>query len=184
VHLTRPELIDDVIVPLCRKIGELWKQGDLKIINEHMVTPIIRAFLWDMLRSTQLPDASPKIVISTPLGQPHELGALTIALIAGESGWRPLYFGPSLPAEEIAAAVTYTEARAVALSITHQMDTHQMSLELKKLRRYLSADIVVLIGGQRASTVTDLLDPIDIQVLENAERFRLALDTLLASRHD
>src|SRR5210317_557435 len=33
VHLTKLELIDAVLVPLCKKIGALWKQGKLKIIN-------------------------------------------------------------------------------------------------------------------------------------------------------
>jgi methanogenic corrinoid protein MtbC1 len=184
VHLTKLELIDDVIVPLCIKIGELWERGDLKIISEHMATPVIRAFLWDLLRATQVPEVSSKIVISTPSGQMHELGALTIALIACESGWRPLYFGPNLPVEEIAAAVAYTEARAVALSTTHQMDNHRLSLELKKLRRYLSDDIAILIGGQAASGIADLIDSVGIQVLRDAVGFRLALDNLLDSRHD
>jgi hypothetical protein len=90
----------------------------MKIVNEHMATPVIRAFLWDMLRSTQFSENSPKIVFSTPLGQPHEIGALAGALNACDSGWRPLCFAPSLPVQEIAAAAADTGRRAVALSIT------------------------------------------------------------------
>jgi len=179
VHLTRLQLINGVIVPLCRKIGELWKQGNLKVINEHMATPVIRAFLWDMLHATQVSEVSPKIVITTPLGQMHELGAMVIALITSESGWRSLYFGPSLPAEEIAAAVANTKAQAVALSITHQTDTHQLNLELKKLRRYLNKDMAILIGGQGASVFTDLFKPVDIQVLKDIDSYRSSLDALL-----
>jgi DNA-binding transcriptional MerR regulator/methylmalonyl-CoA mutase cobalamin-binding subunit len=182
VHLTRLQLINGVIVPLCIKIGELWKQGRLKIINEHLATPVIRACLWDMLHATQVYEVSPKIVITTPLGQPHELGALVIALIACESGWRSLYFGPCLPAEEIAAAVAHTKARAVALSITHHSDTHQMNLELKKLRRFLNDDIAILIGGQGASVFADPLNSVDIQVLKDIDSYRSSLDTLLETR--
>lgn len=184
VHLTKLELIDDVIVPLCKEMGELWKRGDQKVITEHLAVPVIRAFLWDLLRSTQVSEESPKIVISTPSGQMHELGALTIALIACESGWRPLYFGPNLPAEEIAAAVAYTKALAVALSTTLQADNHRLLLELKKLRRYLSNDTAILIGGQAASGIADLLDSIGIQYVTDVAGFRQALDNFIKSRRD
>ena len=184
VHLTKMELIDAVIVPLCRKIGVLWKKGELKIIHEHMATTVIQSFLWNLLRSAQVSQTSPKIVIATPAGQQHELGALSIALIACESDWRPLYFGPSLPAEEIAAAAAYTGARAVALSITYLRNDHQLKLEVKNLRRYLAGDITLLIGGQGVSPLGDLLDAPAIKVLEDVDSFRIALDTLRAVRHN
>jgi methylmalonyl-CoA mutase cobalamin-binding subunit len=184
VHLTKMELIDAVIVPLCRKIGVLWKKGELKIIHEHMATTVIQSFLWNLLRSAQVSQTSPKIVIATPAGQQHELGALSIALIACESDWRPLYFGPSLPAEEIAAAAAYTGARAVALSITYLRNDHQLKLEVKNLRRYLAGDITLLIGGQGVSPLVDLLDAPAIKVLEDVDSFRIALDTLRAVRHN
>lgn len=183
VHLTKLELIDAVLVPLCKKIGALWKQGKLKIINEHMATTVIRSFLWNLLRSAQVSETSPKIVISTPAGQQHELGALSIALIACESDWRPLYFGSSLPAEEIAAAAAYKGARAVALSITYLKNDHQLNLEIKKLRRYLAGDITLMMGGQGVSPLGDLLDAFAIKVLKDVDSFRIALDTLRAVRH-
>jgi methanogenic corrinoid protein MtbC1 len=183
VHLTRLELIDAVIVPLCKKIGVLWKQGELKIINEHMATTVIQSFLWNLLRSAQVSQTSPKIVIATPAGQQHELGALSVALIACESDWRPLYFGPSLPAEEIAAAAAYAGARAVALSITYLRDDHQLILEVKQLRRYLTGDITIMLGGQGVSPLGDLLGALEIKILKDIDSFRTALDTLAAVRH-
>ncbi len=177
VHLTRLELIQGLVVPLCKKMGDLWKQGDLKIVHEHLATPVIRAFLWGMLRSNESAELSPKIAIATPLGQRHELGALTIALIACESGWQPLYFGPSLPAEEIAAAVTYSESKAVALSITTLADHRRLKTELVKVRDYLSADISVFIGGQNAARFADLCGSVDIVLLTDIDTFRQALET-------
>lgn len=179
VNLTRPELIADLIVPLCHKIGELWKNGDMKIVNEHLATPVIRAFLWDMLRSTHIAALAPKIVITTPLGQPHELGALTIALTASESGWNPLYFGPSLPSEEIAAAAKFVEARAVALSITHHSDNSRLNKDLYRLCNYLDGTISLFIGGQNAACCDVSSMPGGIQLVKNIEHFRNALEALI-----
>jgi DNA-binding transcriptional MerR regulator/methylmalonyl-CoA mutase cobalamin-binding subunit len=178
VHLSKLELIKAVIEPLCQKIGELWEHGELKVINEHMTTTVIRSFLWNLLRSAEVSETSPKIVIATPAGHQHELGALAIALIACESNWQSLYFGPSLPAEEIAAAVTYSDARAVALSITYHDDSHQLNLEIKKLRRYLGDEITMFIGGQGASPLADFFDAPEIQILKDLDSFRIAVDNL------
>jgi DNA-binding transcriptional MerR regulator/methylmalonyl-CoA mutase cobalamin-binding subunit len=178
VHLSKMELIKAVIEPLCQKIGELWAQGELKVINEHMTTTVIRSFLWNLLRSAQVSETSPKIVIATPAGHQHELGALAIALIACESNWQALYFGPSLPAEEIAAAVTYADARAVALSITYLEDSHQLNLEVKKLRRYLDDAITIFIGGQDASPLVNFFDVPEIQILNDVDSFRTAINNL------
>ena len=183
VHLTKPELIGTVIVPLCQKIGELWKKGKLKVINEHMATTVIQAFLWNLLRTAESAQTSPKIVVATPAGHQHELGALAIALIACESGWRSLYFGPSLPAEEIAAAAALANARAVALSITYCNDDHQLNLEVKKLQRYLGGDITLFVGGQAAAASVDFVDLPGMQIVEDVGTFRIALDTLRVTRH-
>ena len=178
VHLSKLELIKAVIEPLCKKIGELWEHGELKVINEHMTTAVIRSFLWNLLRSAEVSETSPKIVIATPAGHQHELGALAIALIACESNWQSLYFGPSLPAEEIAAAAAYADARAVALSITYYEDSHQLNLEIKKLRRYLGDDITIFIGGQGASPLAGFFDGPEMQILKDVDSFRIAIDNL------
>ncbi len=179
VHLTKLTLINGVIVPLCKKIGALWRGGKLKIINEHMATPIIRSVLWSLLNSVEVSRIAPRIVIATPLGHRHDLGALTIALIAREAGWRSLFFGSNLPADEIAAAVNRTEARAVALSITFSLDYQKLVEEIIKLRRYLSSDIAIFIGGQGASKIIDHPDIDNVQLLKNLESLNIALDNLL-----
>jgi methylmalonyl-CoA mutase cobalamin-binding subunit len=94
-----------------------------------------------------------------------------------------LYFGPSLPAEEIAAAVTYADARAVALSITYLEDSHQLLLEVKKLRRYLDDDIKFFMGGQAASPLIDFFDASEIQILKDVDSFKIALNNLRKLQH-
>jgi DNA-binding transcriptional MerR regulator/methylmalonyl-CoA mutase cobalamin-binding subunit len=183
VHLTKLRLINGVIVPLCKKIGALWRGGKLKIINEHLATPIIRSVLWNLLNSVEVSRIAPRIVIATPLNHRHDLGALAIALIAREAGWRSLFFGSNLPADEIAAAVNRTKARAVALSITFSLDHQKLVEEIKKLRRYLGSDIAIFIGGQGAASIIDHPDINNVQLLSSLEGLNTALDNLLNHGH-
>jgi methanogenic corrinoid protein MtbC1 len=179
VHLTKIQLINTVIVPLCKRMGELWRRGDLKIINEHLATPVIRSVMWNLMDSLEVSPEAPRIVIATPLNHRHELGALAVALIVRESGWRSCYFGANLPADEIAAAVISTDARAVALSLTFSLNQRQLVKEAKKLRHLLSEEITLFIGGQGAPSIINEIDNDNVHLLVDLESFSVALDNLL-----
>lgn len=87
-----------------------------------------------------------------------ERGALTAAPTAAEAGWRPIYVGANLPAEELASAVVHFDARCIGLSISHLMDDNRLRQERLKLKRYLGADRHILIGGLHCAGLDDLLD--------------------------
>jgi DNA-binding transcriptional MerR regulator/methylmalonyl-CoA mutase cobalamin-binding subunit len=173
IDLTRPALLRDIIVPLFREIGELWRKGSLKIVNEHMATSVTRTFLLNMLRATEVTDPAPAIVIATTVGQWHDVGALTVALTAAENGWHPVYYGPNLPAEEIAAGVKHCGARAVAISVTHLLNQHPLIDELRKLRRYLDRDVALFIGGRAVAVVdcTQIIEEINAKYISDIDQF-------------
>jgi methanogenic corrinoid protein MtbC1 len=72
-------------------------------------------------------------VVATTIGQWHDVGALVVALTADENGWYPVYYGPNLPAEEIATGVKHSRAVAVAIGITPLLNQHTLINELRKL---------------------------------------------------
>ena len=88
--------------------------------------------LWDMLRSIEISETAPRIVVATPVGHWHELGALIAALAASESGWRALYFGPNLPSEEIVYAVKKLGAQALTLCLSHSLNDQKIPIELSR----------------------------------------------------
>lgn len=157
VHLTRQAVVESVIVPLFEQIGERWKAGRLKILNEHMASNCIRNFLWDMLRCLEIASQAPVIVLGTPVGQHHELGALSAALAAAEAGWRPIYVGANLPAEELAAAVSQFNAKCIGLSVPILLDESRLKPELTKLRRYIGPQCTLIIGGRHDASWNSLL---------------------------
>ena len=179
VDLTRSALLKEVIVPLFEEIGNLWRNGSLKIINEHMATSVTRTVLLNMLRATAVSDSAPRIVIATAVGQWHDMGALTVALTAAEYGWHPLYYGPNLPVEEIAAAVKQSSARAVAISITHLLDQHPLVSELRKLRRYIGNDLIVFLGGQAVSGHPQIIKEINAKHIPNIDQLSEELNSVL-----
>ena len=178
VDMPRQSFLQTVVLPLFGKIGELWRLGKLKTINEHMASVVVRTILWDMLRSVNLSEAAPRIVVATPVGHWHELGALASALAASESGWRVYYFGPNLPAEEIAYAAKRFSVKALALSLCHLLNDHRLSGELKKLRRLVGSELPIFIGGPGTEPVRQTIVQINAVSGIDLSGFREKLEAL------
>ncbi len=181
VDLTRPAILKEVIVPLFQEIGNLWRKGSLKIINEHMATSVTRNFLMNMLRATHISDPSPGIVIATMVGQWHDIGALIIALTAAENGWRPLYYGPNLPSEEIATGVKHSGARALAISIIYLLEQEPLVEELRKLRRYVGADLPLFVGGRAVEVHLQILKEVHAKYISDLDKFREELNSFYSN---
>jgi len=142
-------LLEKVIGPLAQEIGNLWREGSMTAAHEHFASAVIRNFLVGNFRRFANSLDMPCLVITTPAGQYHELGAVIVAAAANDLGWRTVYLGTSLPAAEIAGAVIQNRALAIALSIVYPLDDPLLSEELHNLRRYLGS-IPIIVGGRAA----------------------------------
>jgi DNA-binding transcriptional MerR regulator len=167
------EMLDDVLAPLLITIGERWHQGTLRTANEHLATAVIRATLaWMMELAAPAADA-PSVVVSTPAGQLHELGAMIAAASIAAQGARVIYLGPNLPAAEIAVAAIQTRASAVALSLVYPEHDAALGGELSTLRKALPPRIDLLVGGAA-------VDRYEAELIIAAARVEHSLDGLRA----
>jgi methanogenic corrinoid protein MtbC1 len=179
IDMGRNKLLLQVIEPLMQQIGTLWSEGSLRIADEHMATSVIRSFLGTLQNSAPSAANSPLVVITTPAGQSHEIGALLASLTATTAGWRVIYLGPDLPAEEIAGVALQHQAQAVALSIIYFSEgDHQLSAELSKLRRALGRNAHILIGGRAAQQHSSDLKTVDAEFLPNLSALSTRLQSL------
>jgi len=151
VAMGQMRLLAEVIVPLVERIGDGWMRGEVKVSQEHVATSVLRTFLGNIARPIALHPRAPVLVVTTPAGQIHELGAIIVAAAATGLGWRVVYGGACLPAEEIAGMAIAQGARAVGLSIVHPTDDPGVSLELQLLRRLLPATTRILVGGRASN---------------------------------
>lgn len=181
MRLSRVALLDEFLVPLMHAIGDRCANGSLRTVHEHLATAVIRGYLENM-HAAYPPDASsPAILISTPAGQHHELGALLVAVTARSEGWNATYLGPNLPAEEIATAAVTRSAGAVALSITFPPDDPQLSAEFARLHRLLPASITLLVGGRSAPAYASALQAAEAVIVGSLAELRARLHQLRES---
>jgi MerR family transcriptional regulator, light-induced transcriptional regulator len=139
-------VLDQVVAPLLREVGVRWQAGTLGVAHEHMASAVLRRVLGFMADTSTVAEGAPELVVATPATEVHEFGALLVAATAASAGWRVIYLGPDIPAEDVAVAVRQRDAHAVALSIVFASST-TVADELRRLRAVLPADVEVWVGG-------------------------------------
>jgi len=182
--LTQPILIEELIIPLVYKVGDLWHSGEIRVANEHLASSVIRGFLYNLIDSYSLNDSAPIMVTATPRGQEHELGALIAGVVAASSGWRVIYLGSNLPSEEIGAVVSHLNAKVVALSIVYPNDDLHLKHELKKFKHLLPDGVSIIVGGRAANGYLDVLDEISAIVVKDSRQLRLELEAIRENKYN
>ena len=171
-------LLQRVVAPLAQTVGDLWREGTLTAAHEHFASAAIRVFLGNVARPFGAMDDAPVLVVATPAGQVHELGALLVGATAANLGWQVTYLGASLPAAEIAGAARQRRARAVALSLVYPEDDPRLEGELTRLRESLPAEVKLLAGGRAMPAYRDALEKVGALPMEDLAHLGSALDDL------
>lgn len=170
-------LLRKVVGPLARQIGELWREGNLTAAHEHFLSAALKVFLGRLTTQSALSAAAPRLVIATPPGQLHELGAAMACAEAANLGWRVIYLGANLPVAEIAGAAVQNDAVAVALSLVYPEDDPGLAAELVALRRLLPDSVKVMVGGRAADAYRGTLLQIGAAITEELDELGAWLDT-------
>jgi len=150
-------LLQRVAAPLAQAIGALWRDGTITAAHEHFASAVLRTWLAKAARSFAADSSEPVLIVATPAGQLHELGALLVGALATYLGWRVIYLGASLPAPEIANAAKQQQARAVALSLVYPDDDPRLESELVRLRELLPPETKLITGGRAAPAYRETL---------------------------
>jgi DNA-binding transcriptional MerR regulator len=175
-----PVLLDHLIAPLLREIGDSWEAGTLQPIHEHAASVEIQRFLTWIVQSTPSRADAPLIAIATPAGQQMELGALMVAASAAAEGWRVAWFGPNLPAQDIILGADTLNPAAVAISLVHQTRDPGLHKELERIARGIAGKVPLLVGGRAASGHALLLERLGATVLSDLTSLRTWLRDLRA----
>ncbi len=171
-------LLQRVMGPLAQSLGELWRDGTITAAHEHFASAIIRIFLGHAAKSFAGSESAPGLLVATPAGQIHELGALLVGAAAANVGWHVTYLGASLPAAEIAGAARQNHSRAVALSLVYPEDDPRLAGELRRLREALPAEIALLVGGRAMPAYQHALDTVQALQIKDLTHLCSTLDEL------
>jgi MerR family transcriptional regulator, light-induced transcriptional regulator len=181
--LGRIALVERLLVPLMTRVGALWLEGEIDPAHEHLASAKVRDLLGTYV-GAPAPAGAAAIVVATPAGQRHELGAILAAATAAASGWRVVYLGADLPAGSIVRGARAAGAAVVALGITYPDAEPGVQGEFGEIARGLAPATVLVAGGRGAERIGPQAAGLGIRVVNDLGDFRRLLGTLAPPPHD
>jgi methanogenic corrinoid protein MtbC1 len=175
-----PVFIDDVVAPALMRVGEGWAEGSVSVAQEHMATAVFRRILGWLFRVYEVGGTAPRLVVATPPGQVHELGALMVAASAAAEGWGVTYLGPDLPVTDLLSAVAQTGARAVAISAVYVAQRVDLLAALSEMRAGLPEQVPLIVGGTATSEIAAEAEAGGALVIASLPELRATLRRLAA----
>jgi DNA-binding transcriptional MerR regulator/methylmalonyl-CoA mutase cobalamin-binding subunit len=148
------DFVQDTAAPLTQAVGQAWERGELQVHEEHLFTELLQRVLRQAIVAVP-PGRAPRVLLTTPPGEPHELGLLMAEAALALEGAHCIPLGPQVPVGNIARAAAAHAADVVALSFSAAFPQRQVGPVLSQLRDELAPPVALWAGGagmRRVST--------------------------------
>ena len=112
------DLVDIWLGPILVATGKAWAEGRLSVAGEHFLSAGIERRLakaFDEASHTRV--TGPRVVIGTPRGSRHTIGAFAFATSLRRNGCDVTYLGADVPPDAWLHAVTSRSAEVVCVSV-------------------------------------------------------------------
>jgi MerR family transcriptional regulator, light-induced transcriptional regulator len=176
------EAVQRILLPLQRRVGDLWHEGKLNVAVEHYVTKVIQQKLFSVMNQLPIHEAGPHVVVACPEGESHEIGAQAAAYLAAARGCHVYYLGPNLPIVELAVFCERVKPDLVLLSLTgiaSQEAARPLLDELASVARKCP----VAIGGKGTHAIEPrFFEERNIELLDDLTALHNRIMTLVSNR--
>lgn len=137
----------EVLAPSLCELGRLWHLGEISVAEEHFATTTTQMVMSEVrARATPAPRDGRVVVAASVDGDHHDMGVRVISDLLELSGWRSVFLGASIPADELAGAVRDFEGDLVAISATLPVHLRAVEAAVASVRA-LTRRCPVLVGG-------------------------------------
>lgn len=143
------QVLDELLIPLQREVGDAWHAGTLTTAQEHLVSHSVRGRLLSLLHAAPK-QARRHVVCACFPEEDHDLGLLGAALRFRHAGFRVTYLGARTPAPQLGSTVKRLAPDVVALSSVTAVPAAQYKKTLMQVIDALPKGPRVLVGGHGA----------------------------------
>ncbi len=150
------QLINDVLVPPLRSIGEEWHGGRLSIWVEHRASAIVDRLLGDVTPNRRGRRRGNALVAAVS-GDLHSLPTTMAAVTLRDANWSVHHLGADVPPEELLSFVASEPVDVAVLSSTNSA-TRTLA---EHTAGQLESHGVPTVLGRAGATLTDLLAAVD-----------------------
>jgi methanogenic corrinoid protein MtbC1 len=107
-------IVGDVLTPVQTELGRRWAAGDLGVADEHAASAAVDDLLIRLGATAEAP-TGPTVVVASPEQDAHALGGRVVASFLSLEGFRGLFLGARVPADDLGDFLEVQEPLALAL---------------------------------------------------------------------
>jgi MerR family transcriptional regulator, light-induced transcriptional regulator len=142
---------EDIIRPAMREVGELWRTGKIRVLDEHLATLSTMEALTDLHTSVaKNADSNRLAIVGCSEGELHQLASILVRHLLEAEGLKVVYLGPHTPLFSFAEAINRFKPQAVCISITMMDNLERAVRDYEALRRAASKHKARIIMGGAA----------------------------------
>lgn len=146
-----------VLMPAQREVGRLWHAGDLTIPEEHMVTATTQRAMAVIAANGQPASSNGRTVaLAAVAGNVHDIGLRALADLYQLGGWRVIFVGSDVPAQELPNALTFFEVDLLVLGATLGTHVPRVEQAIRAIRERCERPVKVVVGGSAFDEAPEL----------------------------
>lgn len=171
------EAYEDILSKAMADVSSSQLDPRHKIWDEHVKTQIVRTVLESLYPIVmRTPEILPtrRVALVCPEGEYHELGLRIIADVFRLSGYRPYFFGNSLPKFEIKDLITSMDFAYVVLSASNFYVLPALNASIATINE-LRPDLKILVGGHAVTHNHDAIHGNNVTIVTTLEELKTLL---------
>ena len=143
------EIIDRLICPAMREIGDSWHRGKISVSQEHLATRTVLSAVYKLRSALTVPEMKNGLAICCAMeGDLHELPTLLAQIAIENEGLEVVNFGASTPLYCLTDEVTRHSPNFVCISATIINDLERLTRDYKEFReKTAKLEVPVVLGG-------------------------------------
>lgn len=147
-----PTIYADVLAPAQRELGRMWHLNEGSVAEEHFVTSTTTALMATLMASATPREPHGKVVVASAVGGDlHDVGTRMVADLFELDGWRVVFLGANVPADDIGHAVRDFGADLLVISATLAAQRREVADAIATVRDVVTESdrerCAVLAGG-------------------------------------
>jgi excisionase family DNA binding protein len=146
------DVIQAVLVPPLRRIGEAWHDGDVPIWVEHRAAAIVERILGEIAPNPRGRRRG-TVMVTAVAGDQHALPTTMATVALREHNWHVHHLGANMPATEV---VRYCAEHSIDVAVISLTNPDATNVATRLAHRLRAAGVPTVLGGPGRS-LTELL---------------------------
>lgn len=121
-------VFSDLLIPVLRKIGELWQVDTINAAHEHFFSHVLRDYIIrNTIKAKDNEIIKGRVLLFLREGEFHELALVFYNYVLRSKGYQTIYLGQSLPNEDVARSIRRIKPDLIFTSLIAKLEEQELT---------------------------------------------------------